>query len=191
MAKEAEDYGGFEDLVDHILSSFITFVQSYYLTVKKDSSMIVTDQYPDTDDKGEKRPRIVVRRMRLSKQRDTAIARDRMSLDLKTGIEERLSLSDFGISIECLSRDGLKSERMALGIFNQLDLEELQICRELPVHSIDTMSVEDEQMLEIKGVRTEWVNVPIRLAMTLSVYRKVINDSGEPLKEIIPKLTYK
>lgn len=150
-------------LVETLIKGFISLLSAYY-SQEDMRDVLITDQYPDREKEGEQRPRIVVKRGSMTLQAGS-MHTDIASEDLFTGEGSRLMPVSCDIVLMCLSRVGVEAERIAAEVADMLWAEQNQICAGMPVQSIGSVTIGGEEMLEVQGDVTEWVNVPLGIGM--------------------------
>ena len=160
------------ELSNHLIGILIGFVRAYYKHTGED--IPVSDKYPDTDDLGEQRPRVIVYRGNL-KRHEMGLRGDRAdALGGAPGNEAYLSLVTASVVVNCLSRAGLEAERIAMEIAQQIFVYDQDIAKKSSaIHHIGGVEVGAEEKLEVNGEKTEWASVSVTIPISCSLHTTV------------------
>lgn len=172
----------YTEIPDHLVKVLISFLNGYYEQRGSvtGQDILVTAQYPDREEEGEKRPRVVVKRGGLG-WLPVGISNDFAGRDVSKGITHTSSLVRSNPTIFGVSSVGIEAGKIANEIFNTIFLyhDDLHEITKGFIHSLISMDLGDEEPIKIEGDTTEYVQVPVSVSLACSVHMSYSRHSGQ------------
>jgi hypothetical protein len=147
------------------------------------SSIWISDQYPEAQRKGELRPGIIARRSAVTW--NNATLGGNFFQGTMIGPESvHLAPVSAQIELQCLSEAGMEAEALAGEVMQLLLIFEEQLRDKSNMHAIQSVRIGAEQVLEIKGNKTEWMMVPCQIDAVLVGTYTTTDKVTDPVRAV-------
>ena len=130
------------------------------------SSIWISDQYPEAQRKGELRPGIIARRSAVTWS-NTTIGGNFFQGTMTGPTTVFQAPISAQIELQCLSEAGMEAEAIAGEVMQLLLIFEEQLRDDSNMQALQSVRIGSEQVLEIKGNKTEWMMVPCQVDAVL------------------------